>query len=311
MKTEDKDRAIRLFSYLREFVRLRSTIIRDISSYEEVLWFHEIPNEHGWYSAHWGIQDERTDDAWIEAKKPKIPECPLPPTICDGWYFRNDLINTGDIPAIQKVRHVTIQINDTDSKTENLRIEDYPAIENEWNKYIENKWFPWMEAYEKIRPPQEIYGKLFRMYQLSNKLGESYELILGIGFLTWKTKQNQDVQRHIISAQARLEFDSNTGTLTLRPGIEGAKMVFENDMLDPSELPPSEEFQAIESTLQENSENPWDCSIIHPIIRSWVHSLSPESAFSLDNIPPKVVTADPKCSFAPAIILRKRTHRAG
>ncbi|MEK7846370.1 MAG: AAA domain-containing protein, partial [Nitrospinota bacterium] len=56
-------------------------------------------------------------------------------------------------------------------------------------------------------------------------------------------------------------------------------------------------------------ENPWDSSIIHSIIRSWVHSLSSESAFSPDNIPPKVVTADPKCSFAPAIILRKRTQR--
>ena len=34
---EDKDRSIRLFTYLRELVRLRSKIIRDISAYDETL----------------------------------------------------------------------------------------------------------------------------------------------------------------------------------------------------------------------------------------------------------------------------------
>ncbi|MGR3302055.1 MAG: AAA domain-containing protein [Candidatus Scalindua sp.] len=306
---EDKDRSIRLFTYLRELVRLRSKIIRDISAYDETLWLHQIPHENGWYSGHWEGEEERTDDTWVEIKKPQIPVCPTPPLICEGWYSKGDLFNTEDMPSIQKIRHVTVKAETGEIETETQEIEEHSEIEQAWNGYLEKEWLPWKQGYEKVRPLQDIYSKLFRMYQLSNKLGESYETVLGIGFFVWKNQQDQEIRRHIIGAQARIEFDSNTGGISIKPGADGARMIFENDMLDPSELPQHEELQALEESLKENSEDPWDSSIVHAVIRSWIHALNADSVFSSSDKPPALISSDPNCNFAPAVILRKRTQR--
>ena len=306
---KDKDRALRLFTYLKEFVRLRSKIIRDIKTYDEVLWLHEIPHENGWYSAHWEGQQERADDVWVEFKKPKVPECPKPPAICEGWYLRADLTNTSEIPVIQTTKYVPATEESDQDSPDTLKLEDFPEVEQEWNKYLENKWLPWMGAFEKVRPAQTIYSQLFRMYQLANKLGEAYELVLGIGFLTWQTPQKQNVRRHIISAQARLDFDANTGSLSVHPSSDGAKMIFENDMLEPSELPAHDELQAIEASMQNHSENPWDIPVVYGLIRRWIYSLNPDGSFTESMTPSMSSSINPKCDFAPAIILRKRTQR--
>ncbi len=43
--TEEEPLALRLARYLREFVGLRTTTVRDIEKYEAVVWFHPIPQE--------------------------------------------------------------------------------------------------------------------------------------------------------------------------------------------------------------------------------------------------------------------------
>src|SRR5260221_7661918 len=49
--TESK--ALRLARYLKEFVGLRSTTIRDVAKYESVLWFGEMPQEPECRSPSW------------------------------------------------------------------------------------------------------------------------------------------------------------------------------------------------------------------------------------------------------------------
>jgi very-short-patch-repair endonuclease len=306
---EDKDRSIRLFTYLKELVRLRSKIIRDISNYDEVLWLHQIPHEKGWYSGHWESEEERSDEVWIEIKKPKVPTCPNPPLICEGWYSRDALFSTENAPSVQRIRHVTVKTETGSIETETQNIEEHSEIKQAWDRYLQKEWIPWKQNYEKVKPLQDIYSKLFRMYQLSNKLGESYETILGLGFFIWKNLQGQEIRRHIIGAQARIEFDSNTGGISIKAAADGAKMIFENDMLDPSELPPHEELQAMEASLKESSEDPWDSSIVHALIRGWIHALNADSSFSSSDKPPDLISSSPSCNFAPAVILRKRNQR--
>ena len=50
----ERDRAIGLYTFLKEFVQLRTRTIRDVSSYEqdgEVIWAADIPREHGCHCA--------------------------------------------------------------------------------------------------------------------------------------------------------------------------------------------------------------------------------------------------------------------
>ena len=46
----ERDRTIALYTFLREFVQLRTKTVRDISRYEQdgqVIWAADIPREHG------------------------------------------------------------------------------------------------------------------------------------------------------------------------------------------------------------------------------------------------------------------------
>ena len=44
---EIRDRAIRLFTFLRELTELRTTTVRNCDQYEKVIWFDDIPQEVG------------------------------------------------------------------------------------------------------------------------------------------------------------------------------------------------------------------------------------------------------------------------
>ena len=72
---ELRDKGIRLFTFLKEFVQLRWVLIRDCSNYESVLWFHEVPREPPCFSIAWGAPRE-DDDVWLEVRKESEP--PLP-----------------------------------------------------------------------------------------------------------------------------------------------------------------------------------------------------------------------------------------
>ena len=42
---DTREKAARLFAYLRELAKLRLSMVRDCRDYEEIVWFHEIPME--------------------------------------------------------------------------------------------------------------------------------------------------------------------------------------------------------------------------------------------------------------------------
>jgi len=134
--------------------------------------------------------------------------------------------------------------------------------------------------------------------------------MLGLGLLGWITSSGQTVRRHILAGQASLEFDSNTGTLSVRPAADGVKLGLEMDMLEPSERPNAEQVLALERSLENTAESPWDRGCIEPILRSWIHSLHAEGTYDGGDDKPSSINQVPKVSFAPAVFLRKRSSRS-
>ena len=83
----------------------------------------------------------------------------------------------------------------------------------------------------------KVYAKLFAIHQEQLRLGEEYELVLALGLLTWQTHRGQRVRRHIIVANATLEFELQLAKFTVRPLPDGAKVRPELDMLDGEDQP--------------------------------------------------------------------------
>lgn len=71
--TEDvgRDRAVRLFTYLKELTELRSEVKRSCDEYDQVVWWTEIPKENECYCAAWDIGREPAYQDWLRVERPR------------------------------------------------------------------------------------------------------------------------------------------------------------------------------------------------------------------------------------------------
>ncbi len=148
----DRDRVVRLFTYLKELARLSTKVTRDISSYDEVLWFSEIPNYKGCSSFLFSQEKEISEESnWLEVQKQVEPKSPPPPSICVEWIEQD----SNKDPLIEP--HLRKEMSDIGSLSENHRtiielarvkqLVDYPELVEEWQKYLHQSWLPWAEVY--------------------------------------------------------------------------------------------------------------------------------------------------------------------
>lgn len=105
-----KDKSTRLFNYLKEMTRLRTPTIRNLNTYERVLWFSDIPEEPHCYCQLFNDQKEQKD-LWIEIKKPKFPILPNVPREFEDWVLTSELNKTQkDEPEL--LEKIPLNLND-------------------------------------------------------------------------------------------------------------------------------------------------------------------------------------------------------
>ena len=307
-------KAIRLIEYLTRVASLRAKLIRDVSDYSQTLWLHEIPKEKGCFTQAWGPDEEYDQDIWIEIQTSHEPELPRVPEVCLDWVNRNTLQETNDFPEL--LNEITRQIENieweegTDQPqfiSQTVTLQAHPEVQEAWDSFIEQKWMPWAKEHQKWESVHKVYSALFAINQEQLRLGEEYELVLGIGLLTWQTPSNQRVRRHLVVANALLEFEARLGKFTVRPNHDGANLRPELDMLDIEDQPARAEEEA-KNGLNKAADDPWDKSCIEGILSALVHSINPHGEYH-DRLEAKKLQdlSKPNVEYTPALILRKRS----
>jgi hypothetical protein len=84
MPDQQESKELRLARYLKEFVGLRTTTIRDVSKYDTVLWFGDMPQEPECMSPAW-IDGWEVGEPWLEVRKQQLPKAPVPSDIVLPW----------------------------------------------------------------------------------------------------------------------------------------------------------------------------------------------------------------------------------
>jgi len=313
---ESKDKVIRLIEYLQKVASLRIKVVRDLTNYEQILWFSDIPQQKGCFAQAWGRDEDYDSDIWIEVQTRREPELPTIPHQCEDWIDKSSLRNKNDLPELLHKRITEIKNPEwqegTDqpehtSVTEHLK--DFPEIQKAWDRYLEERWLPWVEDHNAWESVHEVYSKLFAIHQEQLRLGEEYELILGLGLLTWQTPSGQRIRRHLIVADAVLEFEARLGKFTVRPHPEGAKIRPELDMLDVEEQPKHAE-EAAKASLANAGDDPWNKSCTAGVLQALVHSINPQGEY-IETLKKGDIRASekPVVEYAPALILRKRSAK--
>ena len=309
------DKVIRLIDFLVRLTSIRSKIERDISQYECVVWISSLPNDKNCYTRAWGSSAEHDEDEWLEVQSIREPVMPSVPEICKGWVDPDTLQNYSELPNINhktilEIKNPLWHEGSDEALTieRNVVLDDFPEVKKTWEKYLQEEWKVWSEKHSEWGKVHAVYSNLFSIYQQQLRLGEEYELVLGIGLLNWLTPTNQKIRRHLVIADAQLEFEANLGKFTVRPRSDGTKLRVELDMIEVELQPAGAEKVAMEG-LTSATDDPWDKAHVEPVLMSLVHSINSNGEY-IDSLQAKTMSSEkPVVEYAPALILRKRSAR--
>jgi hypothetical protein len=301
---ESRDRAVRLFTYLRSVTELRSQRVRDLSRYPEVIWLNQIPEESE-CSTLWRATPGTDTDSWLRVRKPRVPPRPNPPHLLEPWLRVDDLDNSSlDFPPlIDRGEEGSL-----DLLPEGL--EPPFGVKQAHARYVESEWWPWALKDRRVQPILDVYKRLFAIYQRQQQLGEQFEVVLGLGYLTWAPDQGDPhpVRRHLLTANCSLEFDPDRAVISVIPGADRAQLSLEQEMLDPEFRISGPALDQI-SQLLATDDALVNGEILARVLRTWVNAASPTGQF-LDSLGAHGESGpDPVVSIAPAVILRPRGER--
>ena len=295
--------SLRLARYLKEFVGLRSTTVREVDKYDSVLWFDEMPQTADCHSGAW-TDDYNPAKPWLEVRKQKFENPPEPPDIIVKWIDAEALHKA--TPSITPLRPSILE-EDTDIDLEEGEtpplverpLSDYPEVVEAYRAF-RPKWEAWAVEHRRREAVQHLYAELFRLYSQLQKESEIVEVVLGLGLMDWRaTSGNRSVwiRRHAVVGQVELTFDPGSGVIRIDAPGEGTNLRVEDDMLEAELRPDRSCYDAIELQLDEVGDAIWDKSLIHAPLKTWAGALSPDTEWS-EGLSAKQSTGnDPVVSF--------------
>lgn len=306
------DKAARLIDYLTAVASLRSKVVRTVDQYDKVFWFDDIPSEKECFSRPQGSTDDYSDDIWLEVTAAKEPPFPPPPESCKDWVD-SKLLKEGTPHLMESIE---VEISNPDHSPDNdepetiletRNLPDYPKVSKAFDKYCLD-WLDWQLDHSRWETIQQAYSQLFKIYKDLQKLGEEYELVIGLGLLSWSKAKQGKTKRHLIVADAQIEFESHLGRFSVKPAPEGAKVRTELEMLDASEQSIEEE-EAYRELITAGGDNPWDNTSVFTVLESLSRSMNSDCVFHKSLEAPDRIGEKPVVHYAPALILRKRSKK--
>ena len=320
-----KEKYQQIFKYLLEFSKIRSNPVRDIeyqdTHYPERFWFSEIP-EDSLFDNVIRQNFNPENEFWIKVKKPKEPEKPVFPAVSktlNPWIEYDSLMDDAEEPILKE----TIEING-----KILTISDFADVQREYEKYINSTWIDdlitykteysnYEKEFEIFEMQNNIYKRLFRIYNKAQQFGEEYELIVGVGLLNFKENtESHKIFRHVLTQRAEINFEytERDSHIIVCPTIESLPIIETDAIIDLIEQFDSQNIidaeKEVENFIREKGTSSIFNEELKDAIQIFADRFSPEGKF-IDTIErPNSTEKRPTVFYSPALLLRKRNTRS-
>ncbi|WP_104478982.1 AAA domain-containing protein [Actinokineospora auranticolor] len=282
-------RAGRLFEFLARSQQLRTSAPRTTDSYESVLWLGELPE-------HPAVRRAPEPGALLfeVARVPRVP-APEPPEVLDRWLdgpvdepgARPRLVDTAVVHGVERSRA------------------DDPEIATAYDAWLVD-WSAWAGAELAQEPARAVYNQVFATYVAATDHSDELELVVAVGCLSWKP--GAAIRRHLITAPAAITFDDDNGRLAVRAGerLDGAAV--ELDMLDPDLIADAQHVRQVRAELADADGEVLDREVAGALARRLTHAIDGDGEYTDDDAP-RPPGRHAATSFAPAVVLRKRSRQ--
>ena len=169
---------------------------------------------------------------------------------------------------------------------------------------------------ERFNQLNTVYKQLFRVYNRSQKFGEEYELVVGVGLLNFKDNDDcPKIFRHIITQKVEIDFkySLNESQIIVGPNLESSLQIETDSIIDLDEQFDSQDIisseKNVETYLKErNIDSVF--SGIEDALQMFANRVSADGSWENNADKPQKVSKKPKVTFSPALILRKRNTRS-
>jgi very-short-patch-repair endonuclease len=310
-------KAINLFTFLGRTQQLLVKPIRTVERFEKVLWLGDLPTHPAVQSTHRMANPDASAPLLSIDRVPKVDPPPVPENLklwVDGETDAHDRqpVLRDAIYSVDPVPGAAVggaEPLEGDGVTERRRIQlsEVPEVRDAFAEWLTD-WRLWADRERRDATVRDIYKELFAIHLAASDHSEEFELVLGIGCLTWKPAEHEQVLRHIATAPIAIQLDENSGALTVVQVPSPEVVSIELDMLDPALIPSPAKIDEIRQNAGEYEHHLLDQPAIGSLCRRLTHRLDPDAEYDEDGLTPPTGTS-PRGAFAPALILRRRTNR--
>ena len=295
------EKAKRLVQYINELSQLKQKPIASFKKYDEVLWVSKLPEGTECQDAF----NDKTDD-WLYVKKPVHPAVPVIPPALRKWI-------TIDYKKYGITIHKSItEESSTDESTKGivLFLNDSPNTEKQIRQFQQDIWNPYVAEVTRVKEVQNLYDKLFKMYQNLQLYSESLELVVSTGLLQWNNKSKDKVERHHLTSEAELQFNRERAEFIILPTSKGKVFEYEEDMLLVENRLTGQDSKVIQNLLLELEADEKLIPNMDSILQRIAHALDSQGNYISEIDIPSVQSENPTVSLSPAFVLRKKTQKS-
>ncbi|MFD7379475.1 AAA domain-containing protein [Streptomyces mirabilis] len=314
----DAARVRQIFRFLAEAEESKARPVRTLDGAAGTVWFEELPDEPGVEMMLDGVL--ATDDpAWLTVVRPEREDAPHPKTLLAPWVDETRIRDFKQTRAPHLRRRIEPEFPDWSQgiplEKAYHELDEHPKREKIEKLYAtwEQEWLAWAERRRAIDPLVKLYDRLHKMHEDAANLGEAYELVLGLGRLTWQTSSGQRVERHLVTHRATIQLDPSTGTLTAAPDPTGVGLELEEGMLEGAQHVPGPVREGIVQVLEDASDvtDPEHLEALHTALRSWVNAAHSAGSYlpTVERAKPRTLDV-PQVGLTPALVLRERNRRS-
>lgn len=186
---------------------------------------------------------------------------------------------------------------------------DHPGLEKLLAGYTENEWRRWADKVKKIYKANLLYDQLYALRLLLKNEGDTHELLLGHGLLTWKHPSVGAIYAPIFFTPLTLDFDAAKRTIEINPDPMFRNFVEitpVSEMDNPAEIDLDKWMGAVNS----NPFDFWHLETLKSQANTFLNYLSPnaEDHFTDEITTAPTITENPSIWNAPLILVRERTN---